>query len=71
MIFLLVALWMLPEDWVYGGWPMSGEMDMVESRGNRDLKVDGADIGIQEAASTMHWGPTVDQNRYWLTSLAR
>jgi beta-glucanase (GH16 family) len=28
------AIWMLPVDNVYGLWPMSGEIDMVESRGN-------------------------------------
>ena len=24
------AMWMLPEDWVYGEWPLSGEIDIVE-----------------------------------------
>lgn len=28
------AIWMLPEDDVYGIWPASGEIDLVESRGN-------------------------------------
>ena len=28
------AMWMLPRDEVYGPWPLSGEIDMVESRGN-------------------------------------
>lgn len=28
------AMWMLPRDGVYGPWPLSGEIDMVESRGN-------------------------------------
>ncbi len=25
------AIWMLPTDWVYGGWPSSGEIDVVEA----------------------------------------
>lgn len=25
------AIWMLPTDWVYGGWPSSGEIDIVEA----------------------------------------
>jgi beta-glucanase (GH16 family) len=27
------AIWMLPSDWVYGGWPKSGEIDIMESVG--------------------------------------
>ena len=27
------AIWMLPEDWVYGEWPVSGEIDIIESIG--------------------------------------
>ena len=27
------AIWMLPTDWVYGGWPTSGEIDIMEHVG--------------------------------------
>lgn len=27
------AIWMLPTDWVYGGWPSSGEIDIMEHVG--------------------------------------
>ncbi|WP_018626894.1 glycerophosphodiester phosphodiesterase family protein [Niabella aurantiaca] len=27
------AIWMLPTDWKYGGWPASGEMDIMENVG--------------------------------------
>ncbi|MGC9342233.1 MAG: glycoside hydrolase family 16 protein [Bacteroidales bacterium] len=27
------AIWMLPTDWVYGGWPESGEIDIMENVG--------------------------------------
>ena len=27
------AIWMLPTDWVYGGWPASGEIDIMENLG--------------------------------------
>ena len=27
------AMWMLPTDWVYGGWPASGEIDIMEHVG--------------------------------------
>lgn len=32
--WLWPAIWMLPTDYVYGPWPMSGEIDIMESRGN-------------------------------------
>jgi beta-glucanase (GH16 family) len=28
------GIWMIPTDNAYGGWPASGEIDIVESRGN-------------------------------------
>src|SRR5690606_40256024 len=27
------AVWMLPTDWAYGGWPASGEIDILEHVG--------------------------------------
>lgn len=27
------AIWMLPTDWIYGGWPASGEIDIMEHVG--------------------------------------
>ncbi|MDP2889050.1 MAG: glycoside hydrolase family 16 protein [Bacteroidota bacterium] len=27
------AIWMLPTDWIYGGWPASGEIDIMENVG--------------------------------------
>lgn len=45
---------MMPNDSVYGGWPRSGEIDIVESRGNFQ---DGCGGGLEEFGSTLHWGP--------------
>lgn len=58
---------MLPTDNVYGGWPRSGEIDIVETRGNADFSCNGYPIGRQLAGSTLHWGPDPSQNRYELT----
>ncbi len=33
------AIWMLPTDWVYGGWPSSGEIDIMEHVGFDENKV--------------------------------
>ncbi|CAH1777177.1 unnamed protein product [Owenia fusiformis] len=57
------ALWLLPRDAVYGGWPRSGEIDVCESRGNENY----GSIGVQEFGATLHWGPEPAQNRWTMT----
>jgi hypothetical protein len=32
----------------YGSWPASGEIDIMESRGNLDLTMDGKNIGVEQ-----------------------
>jgi beta-glucanase (GH16 family) len=39
------AIWMMPTDGAYGGWPASGEMDIMELLGNQPNRVYG----------TIHW----------------
>ncbi|XP_064612240.1 beta-1,3-glucan-binding protein-like isoform X1 [Liolophura sinensis] len=52
------AIWMLPTDNAYGDWPASGEIDLVESRGNVQLRAPGGhSIGVDTMASTLHFGP--------------
>lgn len=53
---------MMPAYNAYGTWPASGEIDLVESRGNRDMLLNGVHIGTQEAGSTLHYGPTIFHN---------
>jgi beta-glucanase (GH16 family) len=40
------AIWMLPTDWVYGGWAASGEIDIMELVGHDPVRVYG----------TLHYG---------------
>ena len=40
------AIWLLPTDLVYGGWPLSGEIDIMEELGQKANKVYG----------TIHYG---------------
>ncbi|KAI9898346.1 hypothetical protein N3K66_006706 [Trichothecium roseum] len=47
------AIWMMPEDSVYGEWPRSGEIDIMESRGNGAGYEEG---GRNYYYSTLHWG---------------
>ena len=41
------AIWMLPVKSAYGQWPASGEIDIMESKGNTDLTLDGRQVGNQ------------------------
>lgn len=44
---------MMPEKEEYGAWPRSGEIDIVEARGNT---VDYPTGGRDTCSSTIHWG---------------
>jgi beta-glucanase (GH16 family) len=42
---------------VYGGWPNSGEIDVMESRGNKaGYTVGGEAAGCDAFGSTLHYG---------------
>lgn len=47
------AWWMLPTDQVYGGWPQSGEIDLMENIGSEPSRVHG----------TLHYGQPYPNNR--------
>jgi hypothetical protein len=63
------AIWMMPTREGYGGWPASGEIDIVESRGNNDY-VDAGNVqkGHFSAGQTLHWGPFWPYNGFELTT---
>ena len=64
------AIWMLPTDWEYGGWPASGEIDIMEHVGydpgvvhgtihteayNHSIGTQkGASIGVEDAMANFH-----------------
>ena len=48
------AIWMLPKSNAFGQWPASGEIDIVEARGNPASCSVG---GRNKFGSTLHWGP--------------
>lgn len=59
----------MPRDNTYGiGWPVSGEIDIIESRGNKNFTLSNFEIGSQQVASTLHWGPMSSHNRYLNTT---
>ncbi|KAJ3165475.1 hypothetical protein HK101_000230, partial [Irineochytrium annulatum] len=58
------AIWMLPKQGAYGQWPASGEIDIMESRGNAASYAAG---GNNVFGSTLHWGPNRFYNRWTQT----
>ncbi|KAF4550629.1 Hypothetical protein D9617_16g014170 [Elsinoe fawcettii] len=58
------AIWMMPQDDVYGQWPLSGEIDIMESRGNYPGFPSG---GRDTVSSALHWGPNTAGDAYWRT----
>ena len=48
------AIWMMPSESIYGGWPASGEIDLVEIRGNN----------MQEILSTIHFGSDPSNHKF-------
>jgi len=63
--WLWPAIWMMPEEDVYGSWPMSGEIDIAESRGNSPNNYTD---GRNSIISALHWGPSPETDAFWRTS---
>jgi len=57
--WLWPAMWMLPRDNAYGVWPRSGEIDIVEARGN-GLRYTAR--GSNYVQGSLNWGPTAELN---------
>ncbi|KAF4461378.1 Beta-13-glucan-binding [Fusarium albosuccineum] len=59
--WLWPAIWMMPQDNVYGDWPKSGEIDIAESRGNDARKYA---MGDNLVSSALHWGTATENDRW-------
>ncbi|KAH8113143.1 putative member of glycoside hydrolase family GH16 [Phellopilus nigrolimitatus] len=61
--WLWPALWMLPVNNTYGPWPISGEIDIMESRGNaKSYPAQGRDF----VRASLNWGPLT-----WLNEVSK
>mmetsp|Transcript_56125 Transcript_56125/g.93538 ORF Transcript_56125/g.93538 Transcript_56125/m.93538 type:complete len:431 (-) Transcript_56125:97-1389(-) len=71
--WLWPAIWMLPTKNYYGQWPASGEVDIIESRGNDKLisGASGKDIGANVAGTTTHWGPYYGTDQFPMTTASQ
>ncbi|AEO61198.1 glycoside hydrolase family 16 protein [Thermothelomyces thermophilus ATCC 42464] len=66
--WLWPAIWMMPVDSKYGPWPASGEIDIMESRGNNYTYPQG---GNNIMSSALHWGPNPANDAWWRTNVKR
>ncbi|OIW31275.1 beta-1,3-glucan-binding protein, partial [Coniochaeta ligniaria NRRL 30616] len=66
--WLWPAIWMMPVEDNYGPWPASGEIDIVESRGNNYTYEQG---GNNIVSSAMHWGPDPANDAWYRTNVKR
>ncbi|WP_241761207.1 family 16 glycosylhydrolase [Erythrobacter sp. NAP1] len=59
------AVWMMPADDHYGGWPLSGEIDILEAVniGAQCDECEG-DVGENRTVSALHFGDLPPNNRY-------
>ena len=62
--WLWPAIWMLPTTNLYGTWPASGEIDIMESCGNG---VNYSAGGVDMFGSTLHWGPIGSEDAFLKT----
>ncbi|TEB25014.1 glycoside hydrolase family 16 protein [Coprinellus micaceus] len=62
--WLWPAIWMLPVDNVYGQWPQSGEIDIMEARGNGPKY---PYQGTNYVRGSLNWGPNHILNRAYKT----
>jgi beta-glucanase (GH16 family) len=69
--WLMPSIKFLPLRNFYGNFPASGEIDLLEARGNRDLIKNGVNIGNDQITSSLHFGPFIDADAWQLTSFTR
>ncbi|XP_058821626.1 beta-1,3-glucan-binding protein-like [Topomyia yanbarensis] len=70
--WLWPALWLMPKLNQYGTWPASGEIDLMESRGNpKYYNSNGTHIGMEQVGSTLHFGPNPGLNGFETATAVR
>lgn len=59
------AVWMLPQDNVYGGWPLSGEIDILEAVNLGATCNDcQGNVGENRTVSALHFGDLAPNNQF-------
>ena len=63
------AIWMLPTDWVYGGWPASGEIDIMENFALGGIKPNSIEGNIHTQAYNHSIGTNKGSKSQWLSNI--
>lgn len=58
------AFWMMPQDSVYGGWPYSGEIDIMERLLNQDA-VNSTGNSVLRTSAAVHYANVNGNHTYW------
>ena len=58
------AIWLMSENSSYGAFPASGEIDLMESSGNRDLRCGLQSRAVDTVQTNLHFGPP-GSLRHW------
>ncbi|EDS39793.1 gram-negative bacteria binding protein [Culex quinquefasciatus] len=69
--WLWPAITFLPKVNAYGSWPASGEIDLLESKGNRDLIKNGINVGIEQVTSKLQFGHNAGHTEASTTTFTR
>lgn len=63
------AIWMLPTDWVYGGWPASGEIDIMENFALGGIKPNSIEGNVHTQAYNHTIGTNKGSKSQWLSNI--
>ncbi|WP_017672271.1 glycoside hydrolase family 16 protein [Blastomonas sp. AAP53] len=65
------AVWMMPADDAYGGWPLSGEIDILEAANlGATCKDCTGDVGENRTSSALHFGDSPPRNTHIMQRVA-
>lgn len=57
---------------MYGDWPRSGEIDLLEAHGNLNLTdINGNEIGVQRVTSGLHFGSSWNNDAFKNTTFSK
>lgn len=70
--FYFPAIRLLPSQMKYGGWPRSGEICLMETRGNINYtNANGTQMGVRRVYAALHFGPNRNSDKMNETTFSK